>query len=117
MEYTIELDFTAPKFNHQMTLNTRRKWREKCFRAISDYLYDNLPIPRFRVPVDIYYERHSRIPMDQDGAAQTAKYFLDALTRNGVIEDDKPISAGGHVDVHFLPKKGKKKTVITIKEK
>lgn len=118
MEYVIDIPFSSPKFNHQTTLNKRRTWKKKCFRAVSDFVYDddNLPIPRFRENVKITYERHSRIPMDQDGVAQTAKYFLDALTHNGIIKDDKPISAGGHVDIHFVSKKGEPRTIITITE-
>ena len=50
--------------------------------------------------------------LDEDGLAASAKSFLDALVKCGIIEDDSPLVIQRPIE--WLQEKGKARTEITI---
>jgi len=112
----LEFDFTTPGWNtiKRWPGYKKRKLREKIQKEVLDELWKMDKIPRFTELVRIEYRRRSRVAMDQDNVATSAKYWLDAFTKYGLIKDDKPVVEGGHVEFVAVPEKGKKRTKITI---
>ena len=98
--------------------NTKyRKWEKKATiskirKAMHDQLFEH-GLPKFRDNVKIVYTRYGRI-MDTDNLYTSAKWWIDRLTEYGVIQDDRPIEAGGHVDLKCISEKGSARTVIEI---
>ena len=90
----------------------KAKIRSKIRNAMFDQLYEH-GMPIFRYPVKITYERHGNM-MDTENLSGSSKLWIDRLTEYGVIEDDKPIDAGGHVSIHYSQRRGRAKTVICI---
>lgn len=69
-------------------------------------------IVRHEGMVRISYKRFSPKMLDEDGLAASAKSFLDALVKCGIIEDDSPLVIQRPIE--WLQEKGKARTEITI---
>ena len=80
----------GPPSNSAANLHWRKKKKQKdhWFAMVRAELGSNIPpdpLKHARVTIT----RHSNKPLDGDNLHHGAKYILDALTKCGVIEDDK----------------------------
>ena len=111
----IELDGLPPTLNsigrkhHWFKVKTAREWLHKTTLAVSDKIPPT-PIKKFK----LILTRHSSSEPDYDGLVSTFKHCVDALTRCGIIEDDK-LSNTGQWDCRWeKAPRGKGKVTIEV---
>lgn len=114
-EITMEFPFNTSGWNDNELRYKRKADREKINTHVHKWLWEN-GFYRFKSKCTVKFIRQSHQPMDEDSVGASSKYWLDALVRFKVIQDDKPISAGGHVHIQFFSRKGDPATIIHIKK-
>ena len=106
-------DISTRKLDFKVRQYEKVRIRKMCFAYVDNWIEEN-GRPMFRDNIYVLYYRRSVNPMDEDGVATSAKYWLDALTEKGIIKDDKPLSRGGHIQFIPISHQGKPQTRIEI---
>lgn len=80
------VEFTSPGLNVRLRTYQKQALRKRIFKALCSQMWGRLP--RLDVAV-IVYERTGRV-MDTDNVYGSAKLWIDAIVRMGVVPDDDP---------------------------
>lgn len=90
----------------------RQVWHQlntKVYKLVLDYLWEK-GIERYDKKVRVEYDRYSKGKLDRDNLYASAKAWLDALKKIGVIVDD----SDDWIDLVCTNKKGEARTEIRI---
>lgn len=105
----LEFGFNSPGLNTKLKHYQRVQLRAKIYEAVASAIWDLGKIERYP-KARITYTRFSKQPMDRDNLYSSAKFWIDAIKRWGIIPDDSEL----YLDLVCQNGKGSAGTKIEI---